>query len=140
MKLRIHLLDVARESRIMTHQAEIQHQAMVDSDDFKTLLECSAWLQWLMDGLKPVARLIEDYVGEEQPLAAFNQMHNMSTINALRNRDMMETLHANIFLPHQNPLINPSSSYGVQPNRNTDETNRITAPAPGPHELQVLAS
>jgi hypothetical protein len=131
MDLRFQLMDFALKSRQMTHQAEIQHDAILNSDEFKTAHEIFVWLQWLTGGLKPLVKLIEDYIGIVQPLATFNRMLNMLAINLVRRRDEMEALHANIYLEHQNPLINPSSSC---------ETNRITAPAPVPQELQVLAS
>jgi hypothetical protein len=111
LTLRIYLMDVAEKSRIATHQAENQLYAMTNTDEFKYVDELAGWHQWLTGRHKPLAQLIDDYVGIDKPLAAFNYVHNMLTINVLRRRDEMEALHANIYPVYQNPLFNPSASY-----------------------------
>lgn len=139
MAVRMHMMEAALQSRMTTHKAEQQYNSIVLSKEFKIGQDATAWLQKLdKGGLDPLVKLVEDYVGPintpngpARTLAAINQLCSLLTADVMRQRDEMEALHANIYLKHQNPLINPS-----KPKLPEKKEEPEQAPAPQQHVTQ----
>jgi len=116
VEVRMYMMHLAQKSRVENHQAEKLYNSIVLSNEYMIGQDVTAWLQKLVQGgLDPLVRIVEDYVGPidmpdgpTRALTAVNQLVSLLAVHVMRTRDVMEATNSNVFLEHQNPLINPS--------------------------------